>query len=90
MKEIISTVTRKGQVTIPVEVRRVLGVDAPDKIAFIVDGDAVHLRPVERTFEQLYGSVPALPGGGSPDFEAEIAEAMDDEADRIVRGLTSV
>ena len=31
---IIATITAKGQITIPVEVRQALGLDAGDKIAF--------------------------------------------------------
>lgn len=43
MKEILSTVTTKGQVTIPVEIRRRLGVAAHDKVAFVLDDDQVRL-----------------------------------------------
>ncbi len=39
MKEIISSITSKGQVTIPVEVRRHLGVTVNDKIAFVIDSE---------------------------------------------------
>ncbi len=39
MKEIVSTVTSKGQVTIPVEVRKHLGVSTKDKIIFILEPD---------------------------------------------------
>jgi antitoxin PrlF len=45
MKEIISTVTRKGQVTIPASVRKHLGIKTNDKIAFVIDQEgAVRLR----------------------------------------------
>jgi AbrB family looped-hinge helix DNA binding protein len=37
IKEIISTVTSKGQVTIPAEVRKHLGVKVRDKIVFVVE-----------------------------------------------------
>ncbi|MBI2864482.1 MAG: type II toxin-antitoxin system PrlF family antitoxin [Chloroflexi bacterium] len=37
MKEILSTITSKGQVTIPAEVRRHLGVNTHDKIAFVIE-----------------------------------------------------
>lgn len=43
MKELLSTVTTKGQVTIPVEIRRRLGVVAHDKVAFVLDDDQVRL-----------------------------------------------
>lgn len=39
MKEIISTVTSKGQVTIPAEVREYLGIKTNDKIVFVIDQD---------------------------------------------------
>ena len=43
MKELLSTVTSKGQATIPVEVRRLLGVMHHDKIAFVVENDKVRV-----------------------------------------------
>jgi AbrB family looped-hinge helix DNA binding protein len=36
MKEFLATVTSKGQVTVPVEVRRLLGLKPQDKVAFLV------------------------------------------------------
>jgi AbrB family looped-hinge helix DNA binding protein len=45
MKEIVSTVTSKGQVTLPAEVRRSLGIKTRDKVAFVIeDGGTVKLR----------------------------------------------
>ncbi len=45
MKEIISTLTSKGQVTIPAEVRKYLGIETNDKVAFVIDdGGVVRLR----------------------------------------------
>lgn len=45
MKEIISTITSKGQVTIPAEVRKYLGIKTSDKIAFVIDAEGtVRLR----------------------------------------------
>ena len=41
MKEIISTVTSKGQVTIPAEVRKYLGIRTNDKIGFVIDDEGV-------------------------------------------------
>jgi len=47
MREIVATVTSKGQITIPVEVRRHLGIGERDKVAFVIDPDgAVAVRPV--------------------------------------------
>lgn len=86
MHEIISSVTSKGQVTIPLEVRRRLGVGTPDKIAFIVDEDVVRLAPATTSLASLYGSVPALPDE-SADLERELDEAMAEAADRLARRM---
>ncbi len=40
----IATLTTKGQVTIPAEIRALLGVDAGDRISFETQGDHVVLR----------------------------------------------
>ncbi len=37
MKEIPSTITSKGQVTIPAEVRKHLGLKQGDKVSFVLD-----------------------------------------------------
>jgi len=39
MKEILSTITSKGQVTIPAEVRKHLGLQMRDKVAFVIEPD---------------------------------------------------
>lgn len=45
MKEMLSTITSKGQVTIPKSVREHLGVGTHDKVAFVVEDDGtVRLR----------------------------------------------
>jgi AbrB family looped-hinge helix DNA binding protein len=39
MKETVSTITSKGQVTIPAAVRRHLGVGQGDKLVFVIEDD---------------------------------------------------
>ncbi len=50
-------VTSKGQVTIPKEIRRVLGIDEGDSIIFEADESGVHIRPARPTsvFAQYAG-----------------------------------
>jgi AbrB family looped-hinge helix DNA binding protein len=86
MKEFTATITSKGQITIPREVRRELGVSANDQLVFVVQNGEVRLHPVEYTLESVRSSLPPLPGI-SDDFEREIEEAMEEEADRIMRRL---
>jgi len=47
----VGTVTSKGQVTIPKEIREMLGVIGGDKVIFLVEGDRVVMRKV--TSERL-------------------------------------
>jgi len=50
-------VTSKGQVTVPFEIRRVLGVRAGDKLEFETNGTSCSVRPVraEDPFEKFRG-----------------------------------
>ena len=59
-------ITSKGQVTVPREVRRVLGVGAGDQLLFETDGDGVRIRPVRRKsgFAKYRGiGNPGIPSG---------------------------
>ncbi len=85
MKDIVSTITRKGQVTVPAEVRRHLGIGTPDKVVFVIEGEDVRLKPVAFTLDTVFGSIPARPGT-SADFEQEIEEAKV-ERERLDRAL---
>lgn len=62
MKEIISTITSKGQVTIPAEIRKYLGVATNEQIAFVIDDEGtVRLRvPRYPTIASLRGAAGSL------------------------------
>ena len=88
MRTIEATVTSKGQVTIPVEIRRHLGIGAADKVAFVINGQgAVELRPPRYTLKSIRGAIPALPGREAGDFEEQIEEAMEEMAERVVQRM---
>jgi AbrB family looped-hinge helix DNA binding protein len=55
MVEVSSTVTSKGQVTIPVEIRRILRVSPHDKVAFVVEGDRVLVKLKESVVARTAG-----------------------------------
>jgi antitoxin PrlF len=57
MKEFRTTVTQRGQVTIPAEVRRLLGAKTRDKVVFRIEGKTVTLAPAPFDLESAYGSV---------------------------------
>ena len=50
-----TTVTRKGQVTIPIEIRRAMGLKEGDSIAFVRDGESVRLDRWISVVEQTAG-----------------------------------
>jgi antitoxin PrlF len=58
--ELLTVVTRKGQVTIPAAIRRSLGIKQGDTIAVAIEGDAVKLRPARASIRDFYQTVPAL------------------------------
>jgi AbrB family looped-hinge helix DNA binding protein len=62
MKEIISTITSKGQVTIPAEIRKYLGISTNEKIAFVIDDEGgVRLRiPRYPSIASLRGAAGSL------------------------------
>jgi antitoxin PrlF len=83
--EIISTVTSKGQVTVPVAVRRHLGIGAHDKVAFVLDeSGAVRLSvPHYPTIQSLRGIAGSL---SRPRSWQEIEEiAQEEHADEVAR-----
>lgn len=53
----LSTLTSKGQTTIPKEVRESLHLKAKDKIVYIPDGKKVFLMPIKGTIMDLKGVV---------------------------------
>jgi AbrB family looped-hinge helix DNA binding protein len=86
MLRIRTTLTRKGQVTIPVEIRRALGLQEGDKVEFTMTGKEVRLEPggsvVERTKGIFKSKVPPM----TPKEMREFAEAaIAEEADRRSR-----
>jgi AbrB family looped-hinge helix DNA binding protein len=55
---IISTIGRRGQMTVPRAIRRSLNLEQGDRVAFIQRGDQVVLQPLTNTLLDLRGSVP--------------------------------
>lgn len=87
MNRYVSRISSKGQVTIPAEVRRRLGVNPSDQISFVVTEDEkVELRPVRYTLEDVIGSIEALPGE-SADLDREIHNAVEEAMARKMKRL---
>ena len=82
MKEFLATLTQRGQVTVPAEVRRALRLKPREKVVFTIEDDQVRLVPASYTLESAYGSV--TPRNSPEDFDKLIAEALEEHGDRVV------
>jgi AbrB family looped-hinge helix DNA binding protein len=61
-----SRVTSKGQITIPVEIRKRLGISKGDQVEFDTTKAETVIRPVrsdENPFEKWRGAIGGFPGG---------------------------
>lgn len=79
MRERLTVVTRKGQITIPAEVRRALGLKEGDKVAISLPGpedQEAHLRPVRSVAELTFGAVKPRK---RPEDSRELREAFKEQ-----------
>ena len=76
MPGLVSSVSPKGQITVPVEIRRLLGIKPKDKITFRVDGTRVEIAAGPVTLDESFMAVPALPRKRSWN---EVEQAVSDE-----------
>jgi antitoxin PrlF len=79
-----STITRKGQTTIPKEIRILLKLKPNDKIFYIIEGEKVVLKPLQGDILDLRGSVPAK--DKSSDFDEVFDSTKKKVSTRIVEG----
>ena len=75
MREFAASLTSKGQVTIPVEIRRLLGVRPREKVTFVVEGDDVRVVRWESVVARTAGILKS-------NRPAPTIEAMTDAAER--------
>ena len=79
----VTSVTRKGQVTIPKEVRDWIGIRPFDRVEFYVERGETKVRKARRSLDEIAGSVPSL---AEPLDDAEMTRiAAEDWVDRYAR-----
>lgn len=82
MREHLTRVTRKGQITVPIEVRRTLGLQGGDNVAVVLDEDG------RATLERRPGFAARTAGifkSGRPPLSPEPEQ---DEFERGVAGIS--
>jgi AbrB family looped-hinge helix DNA binding protein len=70
-----TTVSTKGQLVIPAEIRAELGIEPGAKIAITVEGSRIVLQPVERLIDELHG----ITKGGPSMSDELIRQRREDE-----------
>src|SRR3712207_2379295 len=84
----LSSVSPKGQITIPVAIRRLLGVKPKDTVAFAIKDGQVTISPARFSLESAFGSLE--PPRGVENFDRLIAEAKEDNAPYAVEQVQEV
>jgi antitoxin PrlF len=75
-----STITSKGQITIPKEIRAALNLHPGDRLDFIIENGRVYVQPVDVDVRSLSGLL------YKPDRQSVSLEEMDDAIAQGARG----
>ena len=78
-----STISSKGQVTVPQEIRNRLGLTTGDRVDFVIEGERTVIRPArgdENPFAKYRGVLGPFPGG-EKGIKAWIDDMRSDETD---------
>jgi AbrB family looped-hinge helix DNA binding protein len=78
-------VTRKGQVTLPVAIRRRLGLKVGDKVAFVEDGHTIQVMRSESVVARTAGALKSEIPMASPEEERQAAEQL--LAEEVVKSM---
>lgn len=82
-----SNITQKGQVTIPAEMRKALGLISGGKVRFRRKGKKLTLEAlVEPPAQSLFGTFKAAKRSGIPDLDAALEDLRKHRADTPAHG----
>jgi antitoxin PrlF len=73
MKEYLGSVSSKGQITLPVEVRKRLGIKPGDKVALSIEDETLVVKPAQSGLRAGFMSIPSLKSPMSVEEMTEIA-----------------
>jgi len=79
-----TSMTQRSQVTVPIAVRRILGLNPRDRVTFEVQGDVVTIRPAAPSLLSLAGSILPFPGHDHRLIDQYIDEANEEHAKEII------
>jgi AbrB family looped-hinge helix DNA binding protein len=84
-REIRASITERGQITVPAEIRKLLGLEKKGQVSFIVENGIVTLRRPMLSLQEVAGSI--KPVNMPEDWEARIREAKEEKAERTIREM---
>ena len=87
IREYIGSVTRKGMITIPHEVRRTHKIQTNGKVVIRVSQDAIELKPLPMTLEDAYGSV--TPINRPEDFKQIRNKVREERVEKVISKMNS-
>ena len=73
---ILSRIGKRGQITLPRELRVAWEVGDGDQVVFLQRGDDVLVRPLKQTLRDMRGSVPAREGQDSESVRRQVKRAV--------------
>jgi antitoxin PrlF len=79
-----STISSKGQVTVPQQIRNRLGLSAGDRVEFVIEGERTVIRPARTTanrFDNYRGALGTFPEGAD-DINSWLHDLRDEERGR--------
>lgn len=83
MRRLSSTISSKGQITVPLEVRKRLGLRRGDRVEFVIDDARTTIRPArppENPFVKYIGVLPSF--SSVRQINAWIRKLRDDKTSR--------
>jgi antitoxin PrlF len=85
-KSFYSTVTTKGQTTLPKAIRAALGIKPRDKLKYTLKNGVLTVEVINLDIDDLIGSFKPLPGADVSDWDKVRQEAWDEAVrDRVRR-----
>lgn len=87
IREYIGSVTAKGMITIPQEVRRLHKIKPNGKVVIRVSQDTIEVKPMPMTLEEAYGSV--TPINRPENFQQLRDMAVEEHVEKVISKMNS-
>ncbi|MCL4392990.1 type II toxin-antitoxin system PrlF family antitoxin [Patescibacteria group bacterium] len=85
-KEFISTVQQRGQVTLPVQIRKLLGVTPQTKVIFVAENSNVKIKASPLSLEDAFGYIKKA-NNKPQNFDKQIKIAKEGHAKEIANKI---